>query len=262
MALMKTPPAFSLLLFVLAPLLLPAPVCPAQDTNAVANSMEPASTPPLVIAHNVLPVYHPPEISGGVLPIRVGGGSRGGANDDITIGVLVPDQVALTTRPQPSLYWYQSKPGKTRREVTLTEPEIAKPLLILQSRGPTAAGIHTIKLSDFKVKLKPNIVYQWSVAVVVDPHNRSADIVADGVIEYREPSPDLKAKLAAADDSNRAATYASAGIWYDALDALSALIAKNPEDQTLQNQRVTLLKQVGLNGTAIQAIAAVAPPGK
>lgn len=248
---MKTLSTFSIALFASAFSLLLAPSCPGQDTNAAPDAT--ASAQP-VVAHNVLPVYHPPDISGGILPIRVGGGSRGGGNDEITVGVLVPDHVALTTRMQPSLYWYQSKAGKTRCEVTLTQPEKAKPLLDLQSSGPTAAGIHSIKLSDFKVKLEPNIVYKWSVAVVVDPHNRSEDIVADGVIEYVPASPELAAKLAAADDSNRSAVYAAAGIWYDALDSLSTLIGKNPQDQALQSQRVALLRQVGLDGATIAAI--------
>jgi Domain of Unknown Function (DUF928) len=242
---MKTFPLLPAFLLASAFSLLPGAPGRAQLTNA------PLAAPPAVAA-SALPVYHPPEISGGILPIRVGGGSRGAGSDDMTVEVLVPDQIALTTRVQPSLYWYQSKAAKTRCEVTLTQPEVARPLLVLQSTGPTPAGIHAIRLGDYKVKLAPKVVYKWSVAVVTDAENRSEDIIANGVIEYREPSPDLAAKLASGDDSNRASLYAAAGIWYDALDALSTLIEKNPHDRALQDQRAALLTQVGLNGARIE----------
>jgi hypothetical protein len=253
---MKTLSPFAFAIFASGLLCLLPTKCPGQDTNAAPEAATAPSSSPLVVAHNVLPVYHPPDIGGGILPIRVGGGSRGGGNDGITVGVLVPDQIALTTHDQPSLYWYQSKLARTRCEVTLTEPEKARPLLDLQSTGPTAAGIHSVKLSDFKVKLMPRVVYKWSIAVVVDPASRSQDIIANGIIEYREPTSDLAAKLAAANDSNRAAIYAAAGIWYDAFDCLSTAIEKNPQDQTLPSQRAALMTQVGLNGAAIEAIAA------
>src|SRR5450631_4264861 len=97
-SLMKT---FSLLrgvLLVAAFSLLPAAPSSAQATNA-------STAAPLAVASSALPVYHPPEISGGILPIRVGGGSRGAGSDDMTVEVLVPDQIALTTQIQPSLYW-------------------------------------------------------------------------------------------------------------------------------------------------------------
>jgi hypothetical protein len=246
---MKTFSILTSALVMLAPGSLLAQASADPATNAPANS----AIPP--VASSMLPVYHPPDIGGGVLPIRVGGGSRGAEGGNISLEVLVPDQIALTTKVQPSLYWYQSKAAKTRCEVTLTQPKKAKPLLVLQSTGKTEAGIHAVKLSDYKVKLTPNVVYKWSVALVVDPENRSQDILANGVIEAIDPSPALAAKLASANDADRAAIYADAGIWYDALDSLSTLIEKSPQDQALHDQRAKLLTQVGLNGAAVEKTA-------
>jgi len=213
------------------------------------------SSEPLAVSHNQLPVFHPPGISGGALPIRVGGGSRGAGSDAVTVEVLVPDAVALTTSDQPSLYWYQSKASPTRCEVTLTEPKKAKPLLVLQSTKPTEAGIHAVKLSDHKVKLEPGIVYKWSVALVPDPENRSEDVLATGIVQYEEASPELKSKLAAADESSRASVFASEGVWYDALDTLSGELERNPKDHALHDQRANLLTQVGLDGVKIEKTA-------
>ncbi len=224
---------------------------PAPATGPAASPAGSNLNPPAV-AHAKMPVYHPPGVTGDVLPMRVGGGSRGGAANGVNVEVLVPDHIALTTQAQPSLYWFQSKPAQTLCEVTVIEPRKAKPLLVLKSKKPSQAGIHAIKLSDYHVKLTPHVVYKWNVAVVVDPQNRSQDIIANGVIEYNPPSPDLAAKLAAADGATRADLYAEAGIWYDALDSLSVLINQNPQDSVLQDQRAELLKQIGLDGATIE----------
>jgi hypothetical protein len=228
-----------------------------EQGRVLAQSANPV--PSVAVAPSSLPVFHPPSLTGGILPVRVGGGSRGGETDGVLVEVLVPDQIALTTKAQPSLYWYQSKAARTHCEVTLTQPKKAKPLLDLQSSGASSAGIHAVKLSDFKVKLAPNVVYRWSVAIIVDPKNRSQDILANGVIEYQKPTAELAAKLAAVADSDRAAIYAEAGIWYDALDSLSTRIAQNPDNRELQDQRAKLLSQIGLDGSRIEVAQSKAP---
>jgi hypothetical protein len=40
--------------------------------------------------------------------------------------------------------------------------------------------------------------------------------------------------------------YAGEGIWYDALDTLSTLIANAPQDRNLTDMRTALLEQVGI----------------
>jgi hypothetical protein len=226
-------------------------------TLAFAQTNAPSATPgspaPAVGGPPKLLIFHAPsDVTGDVMPIRVGGGSRGGNNDGLSVQVLVPDQVALTTQAQPSLYWYQSKPAKTLCEVSVTEPKNPKPLLLLKSGSPTPAGIHAIRLTKFKtIELKPNVLYRWSIAVVVDPANRSLDIVANGVIKRIEPSADLAAKLAAASEADKPGIYAENGIWYDALQAVSDQIDKAPKDDALLQERASLLKQVGLDGASL-----------
>ena len=205
-------------------------------------------------------IFHPPGgVSGGILPIRVGGGSRGGPNDGLSVQVLVPEQMALTTEAQPSLYWFQNKAAKTRCEVTVTEPKNPKPLLEMKSGASVPAGIHAIRLSKFNVSLKPDVIYKWSVAVVVDPGNRSLDVVANGVIKRVAPSPDLAGKLATAADADKAALFAENGIWYDALQSISDQIDKSPKDTTLRQERADLLKQVGMDGATMDATLSSSP---
>lgn len=223
------------------------------QTNAAASIPAPTPTPkPATILKPL--IFHPPSgVSGDVLPVRVGGGSRGGSANDLSVEVLVPDQVALTTQAQPSLYWYQSKTAKTQCEVTVTEPKKPKPLLLLKTSKTTPPGIHAIRLTKFDIHLKPNVVYRWSVAVVVDAENRSQDIIANGVIKRIAPSPDLVAKLAQATEQDKPALYAENGIWYDALQSISDQIDHAPQDASLRDERASLLKQVGMDGVKMDS---------
>ena len=88
------------------------------------------------------------------------------------------------------------------------------------------------------------------MAIVTDPENRSKDMVAKGIIKRIKPPADLAATSEKADDLERAEAYAQAGIWYDALDAISNAIEAHPDDASLREQRASLLKQVGLSQAA------------
>lgn len=179
---------------------------------------------------------------------RVGGGARGVGGIDASVVALVPEQVAITTSEQPSLFWFQSKAATARLELTLIEPGNPKPLLVLGS--PTALpGIHRIRLASYSVKLAPDIRYKWTVSLVPDPANRSLDVVATGMVERIQPTKELTQKLAAASAASRPAIYAQAGVWYDALGAISDEIDRNPKDKSLIAERLDLLKQVGLKVT-------------
>jgi hypothetical protein len=182
--------------------------------------------------------------------VRVTGGSRGNGAAAITLDVLAPDDVGWTTQEQPSLFWYQSKPADARFELTLLEDNKVKPLVQVTIERSTKAGIQRLKLSDYAVKLAPEVEYQWVVALVSDPDNRSSDLVASGMIKRVEIPGDLKTKLETAVPSSLPGLYAEAGIWYDALATLSDQIEAHPEDSALKASRADLLRQVGLKVAA------------
>lgn len=190
-------------------------------------------------------IYHPQVSPDKPLGERVGGGARAAGGIDASVVALVPEQVALTISEQPSLFWFQSKPANAKLELTLIEPGNPKPLLVL---GGSSAkpGIHRIRLANHGVKLAPDVRYKWTVSLVPDPAKRSLDVVASGTIKRIQPSRELSQKLAAASPADRPAIYAGAGIWYDALEAISDQIDKNPSDKPLRQARADLLKQVGL----------------
>ena len=112
--------------------------------------------------------------------------------------------------------------------------------------APVKRGVHRVRLADYGVRLAPGVAYQWSVAVIPDAARRSRDILASGSIERVEPAGELGPKLAGAVKGDLAARYAEAGIWYDALEAVSDQVESSPGDTTSQRYRAALLKQIGL----------------
>jgi hypothetical protein len=193
--------------------------------------------------------------STGAPSVRLTGGSRGTGDNSVTLDVLAPDDVGLTTQEQPSLFWYQSKPSKANFELTVVEEDKVKPLVQVKAGNSLTAGIQRVRLSDHGVKLTPGVEYQWVVALITDPENRSSDLVASGMIKRIEPDAELKKRVAAAVPDSLPSVYAEAGVWYDALSAISDRIDANPGDKALQETRADLLKQAGLKSAITTPVA-------
>jgi len=198
--------------------------------------------------------FRPP--STGAPSVRLTGGSRGSGDSAVTLDVLAPDDVGLTTQEQPSLFWHQSKPASARFEMTLLQENQVKPLLEVKGERALKSGINRLRLSEHGVKLSPGVEYQWVVALILDPENRSNDLVASGIIKRVEASADLKTRLAGATPESLPAVYAEAGIWYDALSHLSDRIEADPGNQALQEARADLLRQAGLKAAVGPTVAA------
>lgn len=194
------------------------------------------------------PQYKPPlrGAPGG----RVGGGTRGGEADLPSPSVLAPEHVGLTGEEQPSLYWFLPKSTSLLVEVTVIEAQAIKPLLEMRLAAPLTPGVHRLRLGDHGVRLVPGVQYQWFVALVRDPDYRSKDILAGGGIERIELPEALRTRLLRAGKIELPNLYAEAGIWYDAVAAISDLIESRPDDPVLRGQRAALLDQVGLQEVA------------
>jgi hypothetical protein len=80
-----------------------------------------------------------------------------------------------------------------------------------------------------------------SIALVADADNRSADVVSTGFIR-RVARPE-----ALAAESENGVDFAQAGIWYDALEALSDDVDSHPDDRKARFLRSALLRQVKLD---------------
>jgi hypothetical protein len=162
------------------------------------------------------------------------------------LSVLAPDHTGLTVQEQPTLYWYLSR--QTTHPVLFTVIEIDSMKTVLEVRlpPPSRPGVQAIRLSDHGLHLTSGVQYQWFVAIMVEPDRRSKDIMAGGMIERTPLSNELSSKLAGVGRSHHAALYAEAGLWYDAVEAISEEIVAVPNDPGLRKQRASLLEQVGL----------------
>ena len=245
---MKTSP-FVLALFVVSSIALVVGISYAQPDPAASPSSAATGAPVAPVASSParapLKLTYKPPAGAGKIPTRVSGGARGGGADTSLLA-LVPEHAALTTHAQPSLFWFQSKPAKAKLELALVEPKKAKPVLALTSGTANQVGIHRIKLATHKIELQPDVLYEWTVAIVPDADNRSKDVIAKGVIKRVSLPSGLAEKAENASDTEKAAIYAEAGIWYDALEAISNAVDAHPDDASLREQRASLLKQVGL----------------
>lgn len=209
-----------------------------ETPKQVAQASGPAATTPTL-------TYKPPlrGAPGG----RVGGGTRGATGRDVfVLSALAPDHTGLTLNAQPSLYWFISADTMLPVEVAIIDPNATDPLLETTLQGPVKRGVHKIRLADHGVKLAPGVAYRWSVTVVTDANRRSRDILASGMIEHMAAPPDLASKIGSASAEKLPFVYAEAGIWYDALTAISDLIATSPNDSVLWRERDTLLADSGL----------------
>jgi hypothetical protein len=215
-----------------------------HDVTAIAA--EPPNRPPTQSSPPSQSIYKKPALPFvGVPSSRIGGASRGDAND-LLVAVFAPDHIGLTSRDQPKLYWYLSKPVMTRIDITLTDDASAQPLLETTVEASSEGGIQSIDLSRYGVRLRPGVPYNWSVAVVNNPDQRSMDIVASGLILFRELPPDVQNRLAQASDREKSAVYGHAGYWYDMVQALEELRVKESGDRNWQEAWANVMKEHGL----------------
>jgi hypothetical protein len=218
-----------------------------QQPNAPPTNAADRKAEPLLQSVETL-VYKPP-LRGA--PARtVAGGTRGIGQEALKLYVLAPDHVGLTIQEQPALYWYLSGPSRYPLEFTIIEAGAIRPLLETRLTPTAPAGVQIIRLADHGVRLKRSGQYQWFVAIVQDPEQRSKDIIASAEIERVEPSGSLTAELKRVGKTGAASVYAEEGIWYDALMAVSDLIVSAPEQSVYLEQRASLLRQVGLKEVA------------
>lgn len=192
-----------------------------------------------------VPVYKPP--MRGAPGRRVAGGTRGKGEALPAVWVLAPDDVGQTSQEQPSLYWFISGKAGCPIEFTLIETRATKPLAEVRLDQPPKPGLQCIRLADLGLRLKPGIEYQWFVALIPDPDQRSKDVVAGGVIERVDPPGEVRTRVAREGRKRAPFIYAEAGLWYDAISALSESAAADPGDAVSRRQRAALLQQVGLS---------------
>jgi hypothetical protein len=220
------------------------PPADAEDRAFTAGSQEPqsgdGSSPapgesPGSEAARELPVYRLPPV--GKPRRRVGGGRRGVDTGSVSLYALVPDHVGRTASAQPVLYWVLG--GSVRPdlhlELTLSDERSIEPVVEARIDAPRARGLQAVRLADHGVTLDSGVEYQWAIALVTNPDERSRDVVTTGWIERVDDPRGPPAGSAEAADR---------GLWYDALDLACARAEQSPVCAAALG---ALLAQVGLD---------------
>jgi hypothetical protein len=204
-------------------------------SGVLAEPPAPAATSGSV----VVPIYKPP--LRGAPRTRVGGGTRGPSDPQPALYVLAPEHTGLTTQEQPTLYWYISKPARARIEISLADEQSIEPLLETTLEIVSKPGVQSIRLADYGIRLKPGVEYQWSIAIVNDPSQRSQDLVASAGIRLVELGavPQCSGLACVTRDAER-------GYWYDAIDSLERLIEAEPGNDAYLGVQKALMKQLVL----------------
>lgn len=174
---------------------------------------------------------------------RIQGGTRGRDSNGLVALPLVPDHVGLTVSSQPDLYWYLSGPTTSKVLFVLVD---TRSIHVVHEQMLTAhSGVQRIRFKDFGITLEPNVIYRWYLDVVLDMDMPSRDIVSGGMIQRVQPTFNIS-DIARFNSIDLVRFYAEQGLWYDAIDVISELIAAAPNDHVLRKQRASLLEQVGL----------------
>jgi hypothetical protein len=199
-----------------------------------------------------------------------GSGSRGCdeslPGDLVTLLIPSKDYTAQTTLGHPTFFWHLSQAVSVPMKFSLVEPGVAQPLFVKQIDSPQA-GIVQLELPKDRPQLVNGKIYSWSVSLVCNAKRPSANPYFYSWIERVPLPPALEEQLSAkAGNSSglmgipatvsslairdRAALYAQAGLWYD---ALAVIATQSPNSRTsLSEDFLTLLDQVGLSGVTKQ----------
>lgn len=197
------------------------------------------------------PVYKPRRPSPPPLAPRgrVGSGVRGGGGEGSPILPLAPDHIGFTIEEQPAFYWFLSQDTSSVLEFTLRDDRAITPVIEIRLQSPAQAGVHRTSLKDLGVRLEVGVQYKWYVTLLQGQEASSKDIVAGGTIERLDLIEALP-HLEVPKTEDKVYRYAAAGIWYDAIKAISEQIEVFPNDAGLRCKRARLLKQVNLSEIA------------
>ncbi|WP_143780352.1 DUF928 domain-containing protein [Leptolyngbya sp. 'hensonii'] len=178
-----------------------------------------------------------------------------------TLAALTPApdrSIGQTVSGYPTFFWHQP-PFK---------PDYAKTVefILYEWRGPRNVKVvykTLLPIGDqsgvmsFKLPEKPGVaplqvgkVYRWSINVICDLNDRTAEDAADGFIERVNFAPDLQSKLKKTSVAEVPAIYAAAGIWHEALTTLAALRRSKPNDPNLAALWSDLLEGIDLKKLA------------
>jgi hypothetical protein len=169
-------------------------------------------------------------------------------DEDLVALRPIPDP-ALTVSGYPTIFVSLPQTSAKEAEFFLKEGDKDEMLYETTVTLPSNSGIVSVSLPDNGTlpALEVGKTYHWYFLMICNPQDRAGDLAVDGQIQRVEPSPNLVAELKNAPPRDRAALYAEAGFWYDAINSIAQLRRSSPNDRAIAADWAELLKSVGLD---------------
>ncbi len=205
------------------------------------------------------PLGSPPPGSPSQPTTRGGCSIKDQKNKDL-IPLLPKSKIGRTVSEYPEFFLYLPKTEAKVAEFVLQDDKgkqiYQTTLNINNSSGVIGISIPTNK-NVSPLQIGKN--YSWSIALICDDKDRSADVFQKGIVRRVEVSADIRSQLEKADPRLKAVIYAQTGIWQDALSTLIAARRANPNDVDLAADWKILLDSANLGEIAAEPIAPIDP---
>lgn len=179
----------------------------------------------------------------------------------IKLTPLVPEnQIGRTVSEYPAFFFYLPKTEAKVAEFVL-EDDKGKQIYQTNLNINNSSGVIGISIPTNQniLPLQIDKDYTWSIALICDDKDRSADLFEKGIVRRVEVSADIRSQLQKADTRLKAVIYARTGIWQDALSTLVAARRANPNNPELAADWKILLDSVNLGEIVAEPIVQIEP---
>ena len=186
-------------------------------------------------------------------------GTSGGGSRPIVPSCLVPSDskatpillapkryLGLTTQSHPTFWVHLPATTAKTIEFSLFD-RTRKGIYQVSLPTPSSAGLLAIPLPKTEPGLSNDRSYNWTVALVCNPKQRTEDSVMGGWIQRKTPSDRLKQALK--QDSHaidHAKLYLQANFWYDAIATLLELPPENKDSLAFKKLRLNAFDSAGI----------------
>jgi len=202
--------------------------------------------------------FRPPRTFGPRVPVNtVGGGTRGGCerSQKPPIPLVPASNIGTTAAEYPTFFWYMPRTRASAIEFLLQDArdnEVYRVEYELDKSARGVAGasdIMSLTLPAF-ANISPlalNQEYNWALALICNPTDRSADLVVESGIKRVSTDSALVQRIQQATPQDRVALYADARLWHETVGTLLQLRRTNPNNEEVERAWQKLLTSAGLS---------------
>lgn len=166
----------------------------------------------------------------------------------------------LTVAERPTFWFYVPYPLTSSRPVEFVlQDEKGNDVYQTQfTESETMPGVVGLQLPSTVDPLEVGKRYRWFFLIYCNPEEPT---FVEGWVERVALNPTLKNQLdQATTPQQKAAVYAEAGVWFEAVTTLAELRRQKPNDQALNAQWLDLLQSVDLEAIATEPVTSVLTP--